>query len=305
LQHPLNGGVRLVSPMARLFYSVFGRTNPRGWADYHCAPERRGTLWVHCHGPAKRGGANLEFVGVPKELRAAALQLMFALVAQMRGGRKLRADEDFAAPLSSRQQSFMQIGTLRVAAWSDRHHKGMLRVVDYGEPLQSGFPFRLFGSHIVARAMCADTPERKAALCRRSLEIFAGDFTDPGDGIGADGGDADLTELQNKCNILAYTGLADALCEQNRHNDACGIIVDAIARCPAWARGYRDRLLTSGEPENQYTRFWRDADIADIVLRRRPAEGAAPAARPAPAARGGAGFGNRPKDPYDELLRRG
>ncbi|MDH3231162.1 MAG: hypothetical protein OEN55_15340 [Alphaproteobacteria bacterium] len=303
MQHPLGGGVRLVSPMARLFYSIFGRTNPRGWADYHCAPERRGTLWVHCHGPAKRGGANLEFVGVPKGLRAAAQQLMFALVAQMRGGRKLQADEDFAAPLSSRQQHFMQIGTLRAAAWSDRHHKGMLRVVDYGEKLQSGFPKRLFAAHFVAHAMGAAAPERKAALCRRSLEIFAGDFMDPAEGIGAD--DADITELQNRCNVLAYTGLADALCAQGRHNDACGVIVDAIARCPGWARGYRDRLLDSGEPDNPYTRFWRDADVAGIALHGRPAEAPAAVAEAAPAAQGGAGFGNRPKDPFDELLRRG
>ncbi len=305
MKHPLNGGVRLVSPVARVLYSVFGRTNPRGWADYHCAPERRGTLWVHCHGPSRRGGANLEFVGVPRELRAAALQLMFALVAQMRGGRKLKVDEDFAAPLSSRQQGFMHIGTLRAAAWSDRHHKGMLRVVDYGEPLQSGFPFRLFAAHIVARAMRADAPERKAAMCRRSLEIFAGDFTDSAYGIGADGGDADITELQNRCNLLAYTGLADALCEQNRHNDACGIIVDAIARCPAWAKGYRDRMSNSGQPENQYTRFWRDADITDIALRRQPDEAPAGTEPCAPVARGGAGFGNRAPDPYDDLLKRG
>lgn len=305
MQHSLSGGVRLVSPVARVFYSVFGRTNPRGWADYHCARERRGTLWVHCHGPAKRGGANLEFVGVPTELRAAALQLMFALVAQMRSGRKLRADEDFAAPLSSPQQSFMQIGTVRATAWSDRHHAGMLRVVDYGEALQSGFPLRLFASHLAARASRADDPKRKAAMCRRSLEVFAGDFSDPADGIGTDVGDADITELQNRCNVLAYTGLADALCEQNRHNDACGVIVDAIARCPAWARGYRDRLLDADARENQYTRFWRDADIAEIALRRRPTEEPVPAARAAPAPRGGSGFGSRPKDPYDELLRRG
>ena len=308
MEHPRGGGVRLVSPMARLLYRIFGRANPRGWADYHCVRERRGTLWVHCHGPAKRGGANLEFVGVPQELRAAALQLMFALVAQMRAGRQLVADGDFAAPLSSRRQAFMQIGTLRATAWNDRHHTGMLRVVDYREPLQSGFPRRLCASHIAARALLADTPERKAKQCRRSLEIFAGDFTDPGDGIGVDGGDADLTELQNRCNLLAYTGLADALCEQNRHNDACGIIVDAIARCPGWARGYRDRLLASGAPETQYTRFWRDADIADIALRRRPADGSAPAegsAPAAPVARGGAGFGSRAPDPYDELLKRG
>ncbi len=306
MEHSLRGNVRLVSPMARLMYRIFGRGNPRGWADYHCVVERRGTLWVHCHGPARRGGANLEFVGVPVELRAPALQLMFALIAQMRTGRDFRADADFAAPLSSRQQAFMQIGTLRAAAWSDRHHAGMLRVVDYGEPLQSGFPRRLFAAHLVARAALVGTPERRAAMYRRSLDLFAGEFTEPTDRIGADGGDADLTELQNRCNILAYTGLADALCEQNRFSDACGIIVDAIARCPSWAEWYRERLLQSEEPETQYTRFWRDTDLNEIALRHQPEATPAPEGKAPTRPRGsGAGFGSRAPDPYDDLLKRG
>lgn len=305
MKHPLNRGVRLVSPMARIFYRFFGRSNPRGWADYHCVRERRGTLWVHCHGSARRGGANLEFVGVPPELRGTALQLMFGLVAQMRAGRKLRADEGFAAPLASSRQGFMQIGTLRATAWSDRHHTGMLRVVDYGEPLQSGFPVRLFASHLVARAERVENPERKAAMCRRSIELFAGDFVDAIGGPATDGADADITELQNKCNVLAYAGLADALCAQNRHNEACGIIVEAIARCPPWARGYRDRLLEAGAPEDQYARFWHDMDIAETVMRYRPADGAAPATQAAPRTQGDGGFGSRAPDPYDDLLRRG
>lgn len=305
MDHPLNGRIRLVTPVARLFYIIFGRTNPRGWADYHCVPERRGTLWVHCHGPARRGRANLEFVGVPKELRTAALQLMFGLVAEMRRGRRLRADESFAASLSSRGQGFMQIGTLRAAAWSDARHKGMLRVVDYGEALHSGFPRRLFASHFVAAAARADDPKRRISLCRKSLEIFAGDFTDPADETGADGGDADITELQNRCNLLAYTSLADALCARKQYSDACGVVADAIARCPGWARGYRERLLQSADAETQYTRFWRDVDILDIAMRRQPASAPATPARAAPGGQRRAGFGRRPKDPYEELLKRG
>lgn len=305
MEHSLKSNMRLVRPTARLMYRIFGRANPRGWADYHFVPERRGTLWVHCHGPAKRGGANLEFVGVPTKLRGTALQLMLALVALMREGRNVRVDEDFAAPLASRRQTVLQIGTLRAAAWSDRDHAGMLRVVDYGEALMSGFPRRLFASHIAARAMLSDAPERKETLCRKSLDVFAGDFTDQGVAIGSDGDDADMAELQNRCNLLAYTGLADALCEQNRHGDACGVIVDAIARCPGWARSYRDYLLDSDAPLNHYTRFWRDADIADIALRRQPAEAPAPASRAAPPRPRTAGFGSRAPDPYEELLRRG
>lgn len=305
MQHSLRGNVRLVRPTTRLLYRIFGRANPRGWADYHCVPERRGTLWLHCHGPSRRSGASLEFVGVPTELRATALQLMFALVALMREGRKFQAEEDFAAPLASPRQTVLQIGTLRAAAWSDRDHSGMLRVVDYGETLMSGFPKRLFASHIAARALLADTPKRKEKLCRKSLEVFAGDFNDAGDPTGSDGDDADLTELQNRCNLLAYTGLADALCEQNRHNDACGVIVDAIARCPSWARGYRERLLNTDAPLNQYNRFWCDANIAEIALRHQPAESPTPVNRAAPPRPRGTGFGSRAPDPYEDLLRRG
>lgn len=297
MKHPIKSGTRLVKPVPRLFYMLFGRSNPRGWADYHIVPERRGTLWIHCHGPARRGGANLEFVGVPMDLRNQALQLMFSLVAQMRAGRKFAADGDFAAALSSPRQGFMQIGTLRAAAWTDKDHKGMLRVVDHGELLNSGFPRRLFASHVAARAQRAEDPARKAALCRKSLDIFPGDFADLAAGRGAD---ADgITEPQNRCNLTAYTGLADALCAQGRYSDACGVIADAIARCPGWAHGYRDRLLQSGAPGTPYTRFWRDANIPEIADRRRPA------AESGPIIPKSLGFGARKKDPYEELLRRG
>ena len=294
MKHPIKSDTRVAGLFPRLLYRIFGRTNPRGWADYHVVPERRGTLWIHCHGPARRGGANLEFVGVPRELRNQALQLMFALVAQMRSGRKFAADEDFAAALSSPRQGLMQICTLRAAAWTDKGHRGMLRVVDYGELLNSGFPRRLFASHVAVRAQRADDPRRKAALCRTSLQIFPGDFVDLATGAGTE-----ITELQNRCNLMAYTGLADALCAQGRYGDACGTIADAIARSPGWARDYRDQLLQSGEPENPYVRFWRDADISEIAMRRRPA------AETVLAAPKGAGFGARRKDPFQELLERG
>ena len=128
MKHRFGRGVRLVNPLARLFHMIFNRADPRAWAAYHMVPERRGTLWVHCHGLHRRTGANLEFTGVPPELRGEAIELMSALVRTFRTGRQLRADDDFAERLSARGQPFAQLGSLRATGRNDKQHDGMLRV---------------------------------------------------------------------------------------------------------------------------------------------------------------------------------
>lgn len=306
MKHRFGPGVRLVSPLARLFHMIFNGGNPRAWAAYHMVPERRGTLWVHCHGLQRRGAANLEFTGVPPELRDEAIELMFALVRIARSRRRLAADDDFAERLTARGQRFAQIGTLRATGRNDRQHTGMLRVVDYGGPLADGFPKRLFAAHIVAKADAAEDPDRKEALYRQALDIFPGDYTEFNEGADIDPADGDFTEFQNKFNLGAWYGLAELLREQGRATEAFGVLADAIAHCPGWAGAYRNHLLQSGGREDQYFRFWRDVDINDIAMRRRaavtasvaPAQPFLPGARPS-------GFGRRQKDPFAELLKRG
>lgn len=316
MQHPIKANTRLVSPLARLFYMIFNGGDPRAWAAYHMVPERRGTLWVHCHGLWRRRAANLEFTGVPPELRREAIELMFALARIARSKRRLGADEHFAERFTARGQRFAAIGTLRVTGRNDKQHAGMLRVVDYERPLTDGFPLRLFAAHLAAKADAAKDPKKKENLYRRALGIFPGEYAEMNEGADIDPAEPDLTELQHKCNVSAYFGLAESLRAQNRSGEAVAALADAIARCPGWAGAYREHLLRSGDREDRYFRFWRDADIADIAMRRpllasaaaaptQPPLGSAAPTRPLGTAAPSRGFGRRPKDNYADLLNRG
>lgn len=306
MKHRFGTGVRLVSPVARLFHMIFNRANPRAWAAYHTVPERRGTFWVHCHGLHGRAGANIEFTGVPPELRDEAIELMFTLVGVFRSRRRLAADVDFAERLSARGQPFAQIGTLRSTGRNDWQHAGMLRVVDYGQPLADGFPKRLFAAHLTARADVAEDPKQQEVLYRQALEIFPGDYAESDEGADIDPADADFTELQNKFNICAWYGLAELLRDQGRATEAFGLLADAIAHCPGWAGVYRNFLLQSGGREDQYIRFWRDIDINGMAIQRRPAVIDTPAApHPVRVGNRSPGFGNRSRDPMAQMIGRG
>ena len=294
MQHPIKASTRLISPLARLFYMIFNGRDPRAWANYHLVIERRGTLWVHCHGARRRGAANFEFTGVPLALRDEAIELMFALVRIAGSKRRLAADDDFAERFTARGQKFAEIGTLRTTGRNDTQHAGMLRVVDYGRPLTDGFPNRLFAAHLVAKADAEVNLKRKEALYRKAMIVFPGDFAEMNEGADIDPAVPDLTEIQHKCNIAAYYGLAEVLCERNRASEAFSVLADAIARSPGWAGAYRNHLVQCGGVEDQFFRFWRDVDITDVAIRRRSAAPAA-AAPARPAALGGQsrGFGSR------------
>lgn len=305
MQHPIKRGTRLVSPLARLFYMIFNSGDPRAWTAYHIVPDWRGTLWVHCHRMWRRSG-NMEFTGVPPELRREAIELMFAMVRTARSRKRLGVDQHFAERFTARGQKFAALGTLRATGRNDKEHKGMLRVVDYDRPLTDGFPVRLFAAHLVAKADAMKNPNKREILYRYAMKIFPGEPAVINEGTDIDPVAPDLTELQHKCNVGAYFGLAEALRDQNRSGDAVAAVSDAIAQCPGWAGVYRNHLVRSGGGEDRYFRFWRDADIADIALQR-PVLASAPAASTqSPAASSPSrGFGRKPKDQYAELLKRG
>lgn len=301
MDHPRTSDVRLTGRVSRLYRKFFRPEDPLGWADYHTVRERRGTLWVHCHGLRRSLGAELEFVAVPHDLRDVAQDLLIELIRHLRQGHAVAADTDFEARLLSPGQSFAHLASFRTAPRSDRRHTGMLRVVDRGEPMQSGFPVRLFAAHLTARAEAESRRRRKEGLYRKAIEIFPGDFADDREGADFDPAAPVLTSLQYRSNLAAYLGLAEFLRAQRRVGEAAGCLEAAIARCPGWARVYREYLLLTYRADDPYLRYWKDADVGRIVLRRRAeAEAAAPAAvAPGPVRR--AGFGRRPRGVADFL----
>jgi hypothetical protein len=292
MQHPINGKVRLASPIKRNYCRFFARANPLGWADYHVVEERRGTLWVHCHGLNRRMGYDLEFVGVPADLRREAARLMMGIIRMTRRAGKFAPDTDLGGRFSASRQSFSQVGTFRLSPRNDDEHSDTLRIVDYGEPLHAGFPARLFAAHLAARGQGQTDAKKAEKLFRRSIEQFAGEIAEVADAAEYDPADGDITALQLKSNLAAWLGLALALRAQGRIADARNTAKETIARCYDWAVRYRDHFVQTDGQDDAYYRFWRDADLLGIATGLQPVIVAAANSQAAPI-RAAAGFGGR------------
>jgi hypothetical protein len=291
MQHPINGKVRLAGPVKRLYCKFFKPSNPLGWADYHMVAERSGGWWVHCHGLKRRIGFDLEITGVPKDLRKEALRMLTGIIRTLRKQGKIAPDRDFGGHFSGSRQSFSQAATFRKSSRTDDDHKEIIRIVDMGQPLHSGFPVRLFAAHLVARGQSQTDAKKAEKLFRRAIDLSPGEVSTSADGADYDPAAGDITGLQLKSNLGGYLGLALALRAQNRAPDACAAATEAIARCPGWAQLYRDYFIQTDDRKDTYQEFWRSLDILSIASRHQPELKA-----PGPAAGGGGnggGFGAR------------
>jgi hypothetical protein len=163
----------------------------------------------------------------------------------------------------------------------------------------AGFPVRLFASHLVAESEDTTSARKREKLCRRALEIFQGEPAPYDMQIDDSGPDPDMTDLQQTANLAARIGLADALLDRDKREEALHVLEEAIAYCPGWAKQYQPEAAAGGN--DFHARFWADADIDDICARLRP-ETVSNAAKPVgiggegrPAAPAGRpqGFGKR------------
>lgn len=294
MKHRINSRTRLKGGVSRLFTRMFNSGDPRGWGDYHIVRESGDTLWIHTHGLDNYNLLDLEFEGVPIDLRGAAIELMLALVRHSKTDIHLEADSDFSGRLTDEDSDFLQAGTLRATNHGDAEHRGLLRVVDRGEPTGAGFPARLFASHLTARAEETSNDKKREKIFRRALEIFPGEPAPQDMRIEESGGVQDMTELQQMSNLGARIGLADALLERDKREECLQVLEQAIAFCPGWARQYQPLAARGGN--DFHARFWADADIDAICALHRPVAGNKPAR---PAGLGGAapatGFGSRPQ----------
>lgn len=271
MEHSITSETRLAGILPRLYRRFFQPGDPHGWADYHCVEQPDGRFWIHTHGLRRRRLPELEFADVPHDMRGHAHQLMFAIIENLGAAGVARADGDIEGAFSAPGQNFRQMATLRPAEREDTRHRDILRIVDWARPVDPGFPARLFAAHIAAWAELADDPARKEAMCRRALAIFPGYFLEMIAGADIHPRNADITDLQHRANLSAYLSLADALFAQGRAGEAIGYLEEAIARCPGWGQAHRDYLIGKYRRKDVFMNFWRDADIAEICARHRPA----------------------------------
>ena len=243
------------------YYRIAAPNHPRGWLEFHAVsedgdPPRR---WVHCHGMERWDLPNLEIVDVPDDLIGYAHGIIFELVGYMKNEKPIRADENFGgAWVDSAEQPVYHSGTMRRAPARDGH-AGLLRIVDEEEPLESGFPTRLFAAHMSALGFNMRNPRQQEELFRRIIAFW------PGQAAAA--GDVGFTYGENPNNYVAWFGLGEALCDQGRFDEGFEALREAVARSPGWAAdfaGYlrentsqEERAELSGDPRHQ---FWSELE---------------------------------------------
>lgn len=274
--HPVNHDIRLAKPAVRLYRRFFQPEDPLGWADYHCVEQPGGGYWIHTHGLRRWKLPELEFVHVPGEMTDDAHQLMFAVVEACRATGSVEADADIDRIRSTPGQKFSQMVTLRPSFYKDKRHGNILRIVDRDRPAEEGFPVRLFAAHVVACAEGTGDAAQREEASRRALAIFPGYFLEMTAGGEVDPRKPDFTDLQQRANLSAYLLLADALAEQKRPDEAIDCLEAAIARCPGWGQNQREYLTKKYRRKDDVMNFWRGVDIAEVCMRRRPANTTGP-----------------------------
>lgn len=248
------------------YYRIAAPRHPRGWLEFHAVSEEGDPplCWVHCHGMERWDLPDLEIVDVPDDLTGYAHGIIFVLVDYMKNQKPVLADETIAgAWVDDAEQAVYHCGTMRRAPARDGH-VGLLRIVDEGEPLESGFPCRLFAAHMSALAFQMRNPRRQEEVFRRIIAFWPGQA--------AEAGDISFTYGRNPNNYVAWLGLGDALCDQGRFDEGIEALREAVARCPGWAADFvkylREEEDTDDLSDDPRFRFWSEVE-ADM---NRPAD---------------------------------
>lgn len=252
--------------LVRWFCRLLAPRDPRGWltveAIYENGTPRR-TVWVHCHGMERWELPNLEIVDVPIDLQDFAQEILLNVAGYMRGERAIRPGESFGGTLVSPSQRAHHQATLQpVDRPGDEAHDGMLRIVDLGETVDSGFPRRLFAVHVNSLAERAESLALCETMYRQSIALWPGDpAAAPSEGPFEPG--------SNENNFLAWEGLGDALCDRGRFDEGILYLEEAVARSPRWARELAEHIRTEVGPEVADPRFtfWSQLDVEEVRRR--------------------------------------
>ncbi|MRR11954.1 hypothetical protein EG835_05675 [bacterium] len=240
--------------LIRLLYRVIAPDHPRRHVKFHAVfEEPGGTLWVHTHGMSRWGLDEVEFVGVPYELRGYAHGLLFDLIGYMRTQKPILPDEHVGGLFVSEDQPVYHLTTSRlISRPHDTQHTSVLRFVDHRASAESGFPTRLFAAHICAMASSERSPSKREGMFRTALALFPPADEPEGD-----------DPRENANNWVALEGLGEALCDLGRTEEGLASLSRAVQVSPRASRALGEHYraaIARGElppPEaDPRSRFW-------------------------------------------------
>ena len=246
---PLNDGVRaMFNYLVKLVYRVFAPSNPRGWIDVNVTDEgcKPGTVRVFTDGMDRFGLADLEIIDIPFDLRGYAHGILYEVIWYMKNKKPILADEDLGGSLGFSDPLVFQFLTMR-----ESHSGGMLRMVDCKEPVETGFPARLFASYLNCTAENANEDEAGQML-KTSLQIHPGGTED-----------ADSESTQNPNNFSAHYLLGNLYCHQGNVSEGLLHLKQAADRSSQFDMAMRQSVkasLAASEilppDEDPRTKFW-------------------------------------------------
>ena len=107
----------------------------------------------------------------------------------------------------------------------------MLRIVDYGEPPESGLPRRLLASYLIASADGSRNEGKKIELLRGAVRVFPGDGHAPAMASESEG-------PTNPNNYFGWENLGTILCESGEITEGIRCLEEAVARWPSGGRSF-------------------------------------------------------------------
>lgn len=255
-------------------YRLLAPRHPRGWLDIHAlydeneSPRR---LWIHCHGMTRWGLSNIEFVDVPYDLGGYAHGILFDVVGYMKAVKPVKADEDLGGCFVSGQQIVAHRCSFRSVRRDDEPvDKDFLRVVDIGQPVDSGFPRKLFAAHLLALAGTCRNPARAVPLLKRSVEIFPGDYEQ--------NPQTENAAVENPNNFFSWESLGSALYSIGERDEGLRCLREAAARWPFGAEKSRQAIVegirTGRLPppdRDDLSKFWMELEPLKVRQQLKPA----------------------------------
>lgn len=222
---------KIQGTLVRMLYRIIAPSHPRGWLDFHCVGEDvpgEDRYWIHCHGMERFGCLDLEIVDVPHDLAGFAHGILFEILGYMKAGKEILPDQSMGGGFVSQEQTVLHFCTFRLSIHEENGFKrSFLRVVDYGSPLDSGFPAKLFAAHLHALASTARDPAKQVELLEKAVRIY------PGENRPASGESQKAEE--NPGNFFCWELLGNAYCDLRREEEGLQALRTARERWPSKA----------------------------------------------------------------------
>ena len=251
-------------------YRIIAPGHPRGMIDVK-TEEMGDKIRVFTDGMKKLGLSDVEILGIPNvyELAGYAHGIIYAVIGYMKdaekNGKSLKDGETFGGMWEHNEQMAFHLCSIRKSSSISKDANEIIQIVDIDEPLNSGFPKKLFAAHLCANAYLTKDFTKAEFLYRKAIELY------PAQKEYAYIDQEKFSAGNNYNNFAAWHGLADCLYAQNKIVQAMEAYMEAVIRCPQWAADFaafvKNEMLEPkpNSVDRKRWEFFANLDIKGVI----------------------------------------